>query len=142
MTHTTPTSSAADTAHEPRSKRRGLRLALIIGGSFGGLAIVAVAVLLLLPGGSSNNVEAYRNTPPRSVKYIDGLVITATGSTFVLQTQDHEHATLFVRQPDRPYIDVQHAQTHASLGQPVRVFWKTIDKRRTVVYLADSPLIF
>ncbi|MBC7644195.1 MAG: hypothetical protein H7123_03645 [Thermoleophilia bacterium] len=158
MNDTTPTSTPAEASDDqpPREpateaspagggRRRGSRrkrIALALLGTVIGLALAVVAAVLVLPGGSGSDVKAYRNTPPKSVKYVDGLVIKATGSTFMLLTQDRRRVTLYVRPPDRPYIDVQHAQTHASLGQPVRVFWKTIDKRRSVVYMADSPLIF
>ena len=49
--------------------------------------------------------------------------------------------TLYVREPDRPYIDIAHAQTHAALGQPIRVYTQEIEGRRSVVYMEDAPLL-
>ena len=44
-----------------------------------------------------------------------------------------------MRTPDKPYIDIAHAQTHASLGQPIRVFTREVDGEDSVVYMDDPP---
>jgi hypothetical protein len=83
--------------------------------------------------------------PPKDAKYTDGLVEKAKGGEFNIRTIEGgrlgEQLKLFVREPDRAYIDVQHAQTHAALGQPVRVYTKKHEGREIVIYMEDSPLL-
>lgn len=78
--------------------------------------------------------------PPKGARYVDGLVQDATATGFDLITLDGEKESFAVRPADRPYIDVQHAQSHASLGQPIRVWLERIDGEDVIVYLADPPL--
>lgn len=83
--------------------------------------------------------------PPKGAKSTDGLVEKAEGGDFTIRSIEGgrlgKTLKLFVREPDRAYIDVQHAQTHAALGQPVRVFTKPYEGREIVVYMEDSPLL-
>lgn len=83
--------------------------------------------------------------PPKGAKYTDGLVEKAKGGDFTIRSIEDgrlgKKLDLFVREPDRAYIDVQHAQTHAALGQPVRVFTKRYEGREIVIYMEDSPLL-
>ena len=141
----TPTGNAG-TEGRRRSGGSGGRLkriALLLGGLAVGVVFAALAYVFLLPSPVNDQVAAYKNTrPPASVARVDGLVVKATGDKFVLQLHDHSSKTLFVRAPDRPYIDVQHAQSHASLGQPVRVYFKKLDGKQSVVFMEDSPQIF
>lgn len=85
------------------------------------------------------------NCPPKGSKQTDGLVEkTSEGGFTMREISDGrlgDTITLFVRAPDRPYIDIAHAQTHAALGQPIRVYTKQIDGRRSVVYMEDAPLL-
>lgn len=78
--------------------------------------------------------------PPKGARHVDGLVQDATATGFDLITMDGEKESFAVRPADRPYIDVQHAQSHASLGQPIRVYLEKIDGEEVIVYLADPPL--
>lgn len=105
-------------------------------------AIGAGTVWLLTSSSTRNDVMAYTNRPPESVKHVDGLVVKASKSSFELRLKDGTPERFAVRPPDRPYIDVQHAQTHAALGQPVRVYWERIEGKRCVVFMEDSPIIF
>lgn len=83
--------------------------------------------------------------PPKGAPYVDGIVQKATSGKFTLQPIDGgqmgKSRELFVRAPDRPYIDVAHAQTHAALGQPVRVYTKRIGGKEAVIYMVDSPVL-
>jgi hypothetical protein len=83
--------------------------------------------------------------PPKDAKQMDGLVQKTKAGSFTIQVIDGKKlgkvVKLYVREPDRPYIDVQHAQTHAALGQPIRVYTKQIDGKESVVYMEDAPLL-
>jgi hypothetical protein len=85
------------------------------------------------------------NCPPKGSKQTDGLVEkTSKGGFTMREIQDgrlEDTITLYVREPDRPYIDIAHAQTHAALGQPIRVYTKEIEGRESVVYMEDAPLL-
>lgn len=130
------------------STGRGLRLALGAAGLLVALALIGVGAFLVTSSPSkrkdtSGKVLAYRNErPPKSVKFVDGLVIETTPTNFLLLTKKRARVTLDIRTPDRPYIDIQHAQTHAALGQPVRVYHRPYRGDEVVVYMEDSPLIF
>lgn len=78
--------------------------------------------------------------PPKNTSFVDGLVKDATDTGFDLVTSSGEKKSYKVRPADRPYIDIQHAQTHASLGQPVRIYIKKIDGEKVIVYMTDPPL--
>jgi hypothetical protein len=80
--------------------------------------------------------------PPKGAPYVDGLVISAKVGSFLLQTQQGQRMQLPIRVPDRPYLDVQHAKSHAALGQPVRITTKRVHGKNYAVCLEDSPLIF
>jgi hypothetical protein len=83
--------------------------------------------------------------PPKGSKQTDGLVQKTNEGGFTMrEIRDGrlgDTITLHVREPDRPYIDIAHAQTHAALGQPIRVYTKEIEGRRSVVYMEDAPLL-
>ncbi len=87
-----------------------------------------------------------KDCPPKGAKQMDGLVTKTTTGGFTMrrivdgELQD-ERVKLYVRTPDRPYIDIAHAQTHAALGQPIRVYTQRIDGRDAVVYMEDAPLL-
>lgn len=84
--------------------------------------------------------------PPEGARQIDGLVQeTDSGGFTIREILDGQRlgdvVELHVREPDRPYIDIAHAQTHAALGQPIRVYVQEIDGRESVVYMEDAPLL-
>lgn len=84
--------------------------------------------------------------PPEGARQIDGLVEeTDVGGFTLREIIDGQRlgdvVELHVREPDRPYIDVAHAQTHAALGQPIRVYVLEVDGRESVVYMEDAPLL-
>lgn len=85
------------------------------------------------------------NCPPKGSRQQDGLVEkTSEGGFSMREITDGrlgDTITLYVREPDRPYIDIAHAQTHAALGQPIRVYTKEIEGKRSVVYMEDAPLL-
>jgi hypothetical protein len=131
------------------------------------LAAVAVGVLgsLLFFGGSStkaSDVRACIDTggsrdfsagakkdlpcPPKGAKATIGLVQKTSSGSFTIRVVRNGKLSgdikqLHVRKPDQPYIDVAHAQTHAALGQPIRVYTKVIDGTESVVYMDDPPLV-
>lgn len=84
--------------------------------------------------------------PPKKAPYIDGLVQRTSSSTMTIQPMRGPRAgatvKLYVRKPDRPWIDIQHAQSHAALGQPIRVYTRRVGKQDVVIYLVDSPVLF
>jgi hypothetical protein len=83
--------------------------------------------------------------PPKGAKSQDGLVQKTSKGGFTMQVIEDgklgKVVKLHVREPDRPYIDIAHAQTHAALGQPIRVYTKRIDGQDAVVYMEDAPLV-
>ncbi len=85
------------------------------------------------------------NCPPEGSTKTDGLVQKTNAGGFTMrEIRDGRLAdtvTLHVREPDRPYIDIAHAQTHAALGQPIRVWTQEIDGQESVVYMEDAPLL-
>jgi hypothetical protein len=148
----------------PRGGGRGWKLAAIISVA---LAAIAVGVLgsLLFFGGSStkgSDVRACVDTggsrdfsggakhdvpcPPKGAKATIGLVQKTSSGGFTIRVVRNGKLSgdikqLHVRKPDQPYIDVAHAQTHAALGQPIRVYTQVIDGRESVVYMDDPPLV-
>jgi hypothetical protein len=135
----------AEAAGPARPGRRG-RVLMIVGIVLVGLLLGGVGTLLAVGGfggGGDEDVRAYQQRPPEGkFETVDALVISAKASSMVLQPRTGKRQTLGIREPDRPLIDVQHAQSHAALGQPVRVYWDTIDGERVIIYLEDSPEIF
>ena len=85
------------------------------------------------------------NCPPNGAEKTDGLVEKTTAGGFTMRRIEQGRLTdtvkLHVRKPDRPYIDIAHAQTHAALGQPIRVYTLEVDGRDSVVYMEDAPLL-
>lgn len=83
--------------------------------------------------------------PPPGARKLDGLVQKTDGGGFSIQVIDGgeigKTVKLHVRKPDRAYIDIAHAQTHAALGQPIRVYIEEIDGRDAVIYMEDAPLL-
>jgi hypothetical protein len=83
--------------------------------------------------------------PPKGAKQLDGLVQKTTGGGFTMQVieggETGKTVKLHVREPDKPYIDIAHAQTHAALGQPIRVYIEPIDGKDSVIYMEDAPLL-
>ncbi len=75
----------------------------------------------------------------------DGLVQKTDAGGFTIREivdgRIADEVELNVRPPDRPYIDIAHAQTHAALGQPIRVYTLQVDGRESVVYMEDAPLL-
>jgi hypothetical protein len=88
---------------------------------------------------------APKNCPPKGSKKSDGLVEKTSEGGFTMREivdgRLEDTITLYVREPDRPYIDIAHAQTHAALGQPIRVYTLEIEGRESVVYMEDAPLL-
>lgn len=87
-----------------------------------------------------------RNCPPAGAHKTDGLVKRTDDGGFTIRRivdgkLDGTTVELHVRKPDRRYIDIAHAQTHAALGQPIRVYTERIDGRESVIYMEDAPLL-
>ena len=135
----------ADTPPEPPrgGPSRPVLLAIWAGVVLVLAAIGAVGVLLFLPARNDASKTVYADKPPpKTAPHVDGLVIKATPQKFELMTRRNERRVMAIRPADRPYLDVQHAQSHAALGQPVRVFYRKVDGKTVAVFLEDSPLIF
>lgn len=122
----------------------GVLMSLLFAGGSG----VGGDVLACVPSRDYNkdsDPNAGDTCPPKGAKSTDGLVEKAEGGDFTIRSIEGgrlgKTLKLFVREPDRAYIDVQHAQTHAALGQPVRVFTKPYKGREIVIYMEDSPLL-
>lgn len=106
----------------------------------GGGLLAGLGVLFL--SGDENAVYATQNRPGGKTPHVDALVTKATGSKFELRTRGGKRVTMYIRKPDRPYLDVLHAQSHAALGQPVRVYYRTEDGKKYAIYLEDSAVLF
>lgn len=145
---------------------RGWRIAAGIA-VFAALAALGVLGYLLFAGGSTDadadvraciidpssrdftkdadKHAAPKNCPPKGSKQADGLVEKTSEGGFTMREivdgRVEDTITLYVREPDRPYIDIAHAQTHAALGQPIRVYTLDIEGRESVVYMEDAPLL-
>jgi hypothetical protein len=102
------------------------------------VAIAAAATYLLLSSGDEQLAVASR--PPKGTPYKDGLVLKATTKQFDLMTKDEGLLKLYVKPADKDLIDVQHAQSHASLGQPIRLFYSDQDGKKYIIFLEDAPL--
>ena len=109
----------------------------LLGISLGAIGAVLATSTAPSTGG---NVMAVQERPT-GTHYIDGLVLRASSGKLTLRKRDGTSADLAVRKPDRPLIDVQHAKSHAALGQPVRLWWKQVNGTRVVIFLEDSPLL-
>jgi hypothetical protein len=85
------------------------------------------------------------NCPPEGAARMDGLVQQTDAGGFTIRVirdgRIGEELRLNVREPDRPYIDIAHAGTHAALGQPIRVYTLEVDGEDSVVYMEDAPLL-
>jgi hypothetical protein len=83
--------------------------------------------------------------PPKGAVQADGLVQKTSAGGFTMREivdgRLEDEVTLYVREPDRPYIDIAHASTHAALGQPIRVYTLEIGGRESVVFMEDAPLL-
>lgn len=95
--------------------------------------------------GSKDGHDKPADCPPKGAKQADGLVEQTNEGGFTMREIRNgsvgETISLYVREPDRPYIDIAHAQTHAALGQPIRVYTLEIEGREAVVYMEDAPLL-
>ncbi len=145
---------------------RGWRIAAVIA-VLAALGALGVLGYLLFAGGSTDPDDDVRaciidpssrdftkdadkhatpkNCPPKGAKQADGLVEKTSEGGFTMREivdgRIGDTITLYVREPDRPYIDIAHAQTHAALGQPIRVYTLEIEGRASVVYMEDAPLL-
>jgi hypothetical protein len=128
----------------------GVLGALLFGGGSGSEPAADVRACIIDPAsrdftkdGAEGGHVRPENCPPEGASQKDGLVQkTSAGGFTIREIQAGRLAgevRLYVRTPDRPYIDIAHAQTHAALGQPVRVYTLDVDGRESVVYMEDSP---
>lgn len=127
------------------TSRSWLTVLLVVVAVVGAAGLGSLAVLVLTSGDkgvSSTEVWATTNTPKKGTPYLDALVVDATQSSFRLQTRDKKTHKLYLRKPDAPYLQIEHAQSHAALGQPVRVYYRTVDDKRYAIWLEDAPVIF
>ncbi|MEO6867515.1 MAG: hypothetical protein ABI200_05795 [Gaiellales bacterium] len=96
------------------------------------------------PKGGSSGIAGDKSKtevcPRPGDKYVDGLLQDATASGFNIVTTAGKKISLNVRPADRPYIDIEHAQSHANLGQPIRLYYEKIDGDNSIVFLMDVPL--
>ncbi len=142
------TSSNVSVPETPSPQQRSSiakALQLIVLGAI--VAFVGIGAFLLTSAPPTKKhgpkVMAYRNErPPASVKYVDGLVINSLSREIRLMLKDRSERVIHVRAPDKPYIDIQHAQTHAALGQPVRLYYKRVGGTDCAVFMEDSPVAF
>lgn len=161
-TEPAPADASAEPVAATSGLGRGWKIAAVVSVL---AAAVAVGVLgsLLLSGGSDSDVDSDVRAcvpsrdftkestdkgdecPPKGAKQLDGLVEKTSDGGFTMRVIDGgrlgDTVELFVRTPDRAYIDIAHAQTHAALGQPVRVYLEEIEGRTSVVYMEDAPLL-
>lgn len=128
----------------------GVLSALLFGGGSGSEPGADVRACIIDPAsrdftkdGADSGHAKPKDCPPEGASQMDGLVQkTSAGGFTIREIKDGQLAgelQLNVRKPDRPYIDIAHAQTHAALGQPVRVYTLKVDGRTSVVYMEDSP---
>lgn len=153
-----------ETTEPPRGSGRGWKIAAILAVAAAGISIGVLASLLFFGSGDAGTrpgedvracvpsrdftKEASREAsecPPSGARKMDGLVQKTSEGGFTIRRLDGgslgEEVELHVREPDRPYIDIAHAQTHAALGQPIRVYVEEVDGRDVVVYMEDAPLV-
>ena len=148
---------APPTAEEERAARTRKRWTIIaVVAVVIALAALGVLGALLLGAGNSSPAKDVmacipsrdftkgkgHTCPPKGAPHVTGLVQDTTKTGFDIVTLDGKHLSFKVRPADRPYIDVQHAQSHASLGQPIRVYTKVVDGDTVIIYLDDPPLTF
>lgn len=83
---------------------------------------------------------AKRRCPPKGADFVDGLVGKDEDGSFSLTTMQGQTRKLLVREPDRPYVDIAHAQSHAQFGQPVRVYTRRYHGKDVVIFMEDVAL--
>ncbi|MCW2960946.1 MAG: hypothetical protein JWM25_1425 [Thermoleophilia bacterium] len=161
---TTPATAPDPEATDARRRRRWIILAVvavaaaaIAMGVLGSLllgagdSVAAKDVMACVPSDESRDFTKAENKenphevggcPPKGAPSVDGLVQEATDTGFDLVTIDGDKRSYPVRPADRPYIDIQHAQSHAALGQPVTIYTKRVDGDDVIIYMTDSTLDF
>lgn len=153
-----------DAQPEPEpGEGRGWKIAAIVAVLAAAASVGVLGSLLLAGGGDSEgpgedvmacvpsrdftdeSEDAGDECPPEGAERIDGLVQKTSEGGFTIRRLEGgnvgETVELHVREPDRPYINIAHAQTHAALGQPIRVYLEDVDGRKAVVYMEDAPLL-
>lgn len=160
---TTPADDTPASAREQPGDGRGWKIAAVVAVLAAAFAVGTLGSLLLFDGGGSGDPDGDVHAcipsrdftkeakdegddcPPKGAEKLDGLVEKTSEGGFTIRVIDQgrlgETVQLHVREPDRPYIDIAHAQTHAALGQPIRVYLEEIDGRKAVVYMEDAPLL-
>ena len=156
--------AAGDDGGGAAGEGRGWKIAAVVAVLAAMMALGALGSLLFAgPGGGSDEPAAdvracipardFRKgstdtgdeCPPKGATRLDGMVTKTDEGGFTIQViedgQLGDQRQLHVREADRPYIDIAHAQTHAALGQPIRVYLEEVDGRESVVYMEDAPLI-
>jgi hypothetical protein len=132
---------------ETTTRARTVRLVLIIVGVV--LMATVGGFLLLAPGdefGKSKveRVEVWALTRPPAEKdapYYQGYVARdADSESMPILLDNGKRVELSIREEDRAYIDWQHAQSHADLGQPIRAYWRKDGDRKAVIFIMDAPL--
>ena len=144
MTHET---QHTDVVHDSDGSR-SWRNAAIGASVLAVIAVLALAAVLVFAGANSLDKDVMAcvpgktqgGCPPKGASYVEGLVLKAENGSFSILVNGSNKQLLTVRKADRPYIDVQHAKTHAALGQPVRVYTKDVDGTPVVIFMEDAPL--
>ena len=147
----------------PSGGGRGWKVAAVIAVLAAAVSVGVLGSLLLGGGGGSDEPDADVRAcvpsrdftkesdgsgdecPPEGAEKMDGLVQKTNEGGFTIRRIEGgslgEEVELHVRKADRPYIDIAHAQTHAALGQPIRVYLEEIEGEDAVVYMEDAPLV-
>lgn len=148
---------------EGSSSGRGWKVAAVVAVLAAAISVGVLGSLLFGGGGGSDEPDADVRAcvpsrdftkesdgsgdecPPEDAEKMDGLVQKTNEGGFTIRRIEGgalgEEVELHVREADRPYIDIAHAQTHAALGQPIRVYLEEIDGEDAVVYMEDAPLV-
>lgn len=137
------------TLRRSRTSRVALWASMALAGAVVG-AIVAIMTAPVRGDGPpvlACSVQPVGTCPAKGAPFVDGLVKSASAGSFTLELLEGRSRgsgatrTFYVRKPDRVYIDVGHAQSHAALGQPVRVYSKRIGGKDIVIHMQDAPLL-
>lgn len=101
------------------------------------LAAIAIGVVawMVFAGGSSDGGRRYG--PPND-RYVDGQLMTVSNSKIILFAGARQ-INFKIRSSDAKSIDISHAQLHANVGIPTRVYYISKDGAKYATWLDDAP---
>jgi hypothetical protein len=108
-------------------------IGLVVGAVVLAAVIVGVVAYLIFAGGGSDSSPSLANA-----KYKDGQLMTVTNKKLVLFT-GAKQMDFKIRPDDARNINIAHAQSHANIGTPTRVYYEKKSGTLYAIGLEDAP---